>query len=114
VAKVVKVANRPALSSAAAFASQAEQSKRFLEAALELGVEADDSTLAEGVRKMAQIKNKTFTGTGEASARKKLDDWKADNPTVTILYERKPIVAKKLAGSAGAPETVTISIDYHE
>jgi hypothetical protein len=38
--------------------TQAEQSKRFLEAARELGVEADDKTLERIVRKVATKKPK--------------------------------------------------------
>ena len=58
--------------------SQAEQSKRFIEAAREAGVDESEGILEEAIRKMARPATETtdFQGITEKGARQKLEDWK--------------------------------------
>jgi hypothetical protein len=93
--------------------SQAEQSRRFLEAARAAGVDADPEALERIVRKVARPKKTvTFMATTEAVARRQLDQWKRDHPDAIIAKET--IKHTTGVGSMKGKTGITLHIVYEE
>jgi hypothetical protein len=98
--------------------SQEEQSKRFLEAARELGVD-EDVDLEAVVRRIAkrpspEKKTKTFTASSEAAVKRQIAEWRRANPGAIIVRQHKPVIAKALSTSTPkqARQLVSILVDY--
>ena len=91
---------------------QKEQPRRFIEAAREAGVEADDSVLENIVRK----KTMTFTAPTEEEARKRLAEWRRSNPNATIIFEHKSVLTTALptASPKQSKQLVSIVIEFRE
>ena len=96
---------------------QKEQPRRFIEAAREAGVEADDSILENIVRKLAKPKKTmTFTAPTEEEARKRLAEWRRSNPNATIIFEHKSVATTALptASPKQSKQLVSIVIEFRE